>query len=73
MPVKQLSPRRQFLNREPGLAQQTAERAFGDLIVVWDDQPSMGRLGMAKDDVAAALPVHRIAEFGGHFYQLPAG
>ena len=51
---------------QTGIADQSAERAFGKLTMVGDCQPTTGR--MAKDDVAAGLMIHFVGDLakGAH-------
>jgi len=63
----------QLVGGEAGIAQQGAERPFGDLGVIGHHQPPMGRFAVAEDDVASTLPIDRVSEQGGDLDQLPTG
>jgi hypothetical protein len=62
-----------IIDREAGIPQESAKCAFRDLRVIGNDQPPVGRLAVAKDDVATSLPIDSIAKPTKDFYQLPAG
>lgn len=62
-----------IIDSEAGIPQESARCAFRNLRVIGNDQPSIGWLIVAKDDVATSLPIDSIAKPTKDFYQLPTG
>ena len=62
-----------IIDSEAGIPQESAKCAFRNLRVIGNDQPSIGWLIVAKDDVATSLPIDSIAKPTKDFYQLPTG
>lgn len=62
-----------IIDSKAGIPQESAKRAFRNLRMIGNDQPPVGRLAVAKDDVATSLPIDGIAKPTKDFYQLSAG
>lgn len=62
-----------IIDSEAGIPKESAKCAFRNLRVIGNDQPSIGRLAVAKDDVATSLPIDSVAKPTKDFYQLPTG
>jgi len=71
--IRSLKHAAQLVGGEAGIAQQGAERPFGDLGVIGHHQPPMGRFAVAEDDVASTSPIDLVSELGEDFHQLPTG
>jgi hypothetical protein len=52
----------ELLHCDTGLADQSPERALGDLAMIRNGQTAVRRLGVAEDDVASALAIHFVAK-----------
>ena len=51
----------ELTDRQSGLAHETAERAAGNLTVVWHGQAPVRRIAMPENDVASGLVVDLVA------------
>ncbi len=53
----------EFVNRQPGLAYQRAERSLRKFLVIWNGQASERRFPTSQDHVAPGLVVRFITDF----------